>query len=174
MDFSVSIFLFWSWCFFYIAFCAETVLAGVDPYFILCLCSEPLKTDGCDHQNLCGQYSPIKSDSKTYNDSWDSTFPLHIFFVNRVRIYKDKDTTLPQKIPPPLELTHPGVKLVYIPKLITEVNCVCVMIVRVIHIKMKKVSITYHIWFAVIHLAYFMNSFNVVTTNRDKLTGLVS
>ena len=55
------------------------------------------------------------------------------FFVNRVRIYKDKDTTLPQKIPPPLELTHPGVKLVYIPKLITEVNRVHVMMIWVVN-----------------------------------------
>ena len=50
-------------------------------------------------------------------------------FVNNVHIDKDEAMDPKEKIPPPLVITHPVVKLVHIPKLITEVNQVHIIIV---------------------------------------------
>ena len=57
---------------------------------------------------------------------------LYLFterFVNYVRIENYYYMDPKKKIPPPLVLTHPVVKLVHIPNLITEFNQVHVMIV---------------------------------------------
>ena len=50
-------------------------------------------------------------------------------FLDNVHIDKDEAVTPNEKIPPPLLLTHPVVKLAHIPKIITEANQVHVMIV---------------------------------------------
>ena len=71
MDFSVNSFLFRSFRFFSIFIYAETVVVCVDPHCFLFLGVEPLKTDDRGRQNLWGQYSPIKPDAETHNDSWD-------------------------------------------------------------------------------------------------------
>ena len=95
-----------------------------------------------------------------------------ISFVNNVRIDKDKAMDPKEKIPPPLVLSHPVVNLVHIPKLITEFNQVCIMIVCVVNIKTKKLSITYHFCFGSIHLPCFLNPFNEVATHQEKINSL--
>ena len=45
-----------------------------------------------------------------------------------------------EKRPPPFVLTHPAIKSVHIPKLITEVNHVYVIIVRIINIQTQKLA----------------------------------
>ena len=62
-----------------------------------------------------------------------TTHGLHLalftdFFVNNLCIDKDEAVAPKEKRPSPLVITHPVVNYVHIPKLITEVNQVCVMI----------------------------------------------
>ena len=50
-------------------------------------------------------------------------------FVNNVSIDKDKAVAMKEKRPSPFLLTHPVINLVHIPKLISEVNGVHVIMV---------------------------------------------
>ena len=70
--------------------------------------------------------------------------------------------------PLPLILTHPVISLVQIPKLITKVNRVHVILVWIINIQMQKLSGTYHFCFRVMHLQCFLIPFNGVVTHSDK------
>ena len=63
-----------------------------------------------------------------------TTHGLHLdlfklYFVNNVSIDKDKAVAMKEKRPSPFLLTHPVINLVHIPKLISEVNRVHVIIV---------------------------------------------
>ena len=80
--------------------------------------------------------------------------------------------TKKENIPTPLVLTHPVINSVHIIKLITEFNQVHVIIVIIINIQTQKVSVTYHLCFRVIHLMSFLNPFNGVETQREKINKL--
>ena len=67
------------------------------------------------------------------------------FFVNNKCIEKDEAMTPKENRPSPLVLTHPVVNLLHIPKFITEVDQIHVLVVQVVHIQTEKVSATYHI-----------------------------
>ena len=93
-------------------------------------------------------------------------------FLNDVKIEKYWAIPPKEKIPPPLVLTHTFIKSVHIPKLITEVNRVLVIIVRIINIQIQKLSVTDTLFFGFIHLPFSLNPFNGVATHLEKINRL--